>query len=765
MLHVHQHRVLPFAWPDHTALPETPTAEQILATPARAIAVKRALVYIYVAPKTPALMVTVNLEVPGWSAVALCVRPEAPGPGLVPVCTVHPLRIRVDCLSDGSRALRVTPCPLPRELPADLRALLRKAKRVHSAPVAAGAGDEFGFGGTGGGIAITVVGDAAAALVEGGSVCIVSTDPASALDDAGDAKTAATAKRRDGASTAETAETQLVVQVPVVSIALVDDLPSAAQASRSASGATDAKLDAHATPLARHLLSVHLRRIDLFVGASALSVRQEISLSALQIDKGTDVGKSSGKLPKYGAGIGIPSPPVPAFLPVLFWSTLRPILDPLDEAHLPPPMVTFQSQRAYVQSGRDVVAGAFAYWNLSLQTEPLYIKLDDEIIDAAIAVTAGLGANSHAARGAGVVGVGAGSRVALAAATQSGAVALASFRALAASKATAAQSSRSERAVRIYFEQFFISAVDARVTTRLTGAAVERLLEMLDVSGAPKALLSTLGSMLQVDQMPVDAPPFAVKSATISTAELTQAVGQFYQSQSSKYVTNVLLSSSLLGNPLGYVRNIGESASRMRRPLRELGSKKHRLAAAEGVAVSTGRLVGSTVGGVFNIASNVTGSIASGVSQLVLDDEHRAERDERNKEKPKNALYGMKQGAVSFGSGLFSAVTGLVTQPVKGAKKDGAAGAAKGFLSAIVNLPTKVVTGTLDGVTNIVEGVGNTMSNSEARAPPFVPVGRPLRLDVQTLGLDRPAQRSGRKSQGKAPAPAKGKGKEEEDDE
>jgi hypothetical protein len=161
--------------------------------------------------------------------------------------------------------------------------------------------------------------------------------------------------------------------------------------------------------------------------------------------------------------------------------------------------------------------------------------------------------------------------------------------------------------------------------------------------------------------------------------------------------------------------NISASAGRIARPPTE--SDKHH-AHASNVAVNTARLLGNTVGGVISLASNVTGTLASGVNRLVLDESHQRTRDKQQRKEAKNVVEGFGKGALSIGHGVFSAVSGLVTQPVKGGQKSGAAGAAKGFFSAIVNLPTKVVSGTLDGVTNIVQGVANNISHEDRHRAP-----------------------------------------------
>lgn len=57
---------------------------------------------------------------------------------------------------------------------------------------------------------------------------------------------------------------------------------------------------------------------------------------------------------------------------------------------------------------------------------------------------------------------------------------------------------------------------------------------------------------------------------------------------------------------------------------------------------------------------------------------------------------------------MFSAVAGVISEPVKGAKEGGIKGGAKGFGKGIMGLVCKPVKGTIDLVTQTTRGIGNT---------------------------------------------------------
>ena len=57
---------------------------------------------------------------------------------------------------------------------------------------------------------------------------------------------------------------------------------------------------------------------------------------------------------------------------------------------------------------------------------------------------------------------------------------------------------------------------------------------------------------------------------------------------------------------------------------------------------------------------------------------------------------------------VFSAVAGVIVEPVKGAKKGGVKGGAKGFGKGMLGLVCKPVKGTIDLVTQTTRGISNT---------------------------------------------------------
>lgn len=82
--------------------------------------------------------------------------------------------------------------------------------------------------------------------------------------------------------------------------------------------------------------------------------------------------------------------------------------------------------------------------------------------------------------------------------------------------------------------------------------------------------------------------------------------------------------------------------------------------------------------------------------------------ESKKHKKPKNMVSGVGYGGLAFAKGIVFGITGLVTQPYKGAKKSGAKGAAVGVGKGLIGLVAKPVAGTVGLVGCTVEGTIST---------------------------------------------------------
>jgi len=128
-----------------------------------------------------------------------------------------------------------------------------------------------------------------------------------------------------------------------------------------------------------------------------------------------------------------------------------------------------------------------------------------------------------------------------------------------------------------------------------------------------------------------------------------------------------------------------------------------------------GSLVKQTISGTFNSLGKITGSLATGLSTLTMDDEYMSMRDKAKMKRPKHAAEGLAQGVKSIFSGVEKGITGVFLKPFEGGKKGGLTGFMKGTVQGLTGLVVKPVTGIFDAASKTSEGIKNTATFFDER--------------------------------------------------
>lgn len=155
-------------------------------------------------------------------------------------------------------------------------------------------------------------------------------------------------------------------------------------------------------------------------------------------------------------------------------------------------------------------------------------------------------------------------------------------------------------------------------------------------------------------------------------------------------------SQQSLAPSTGAASTAGSLASGARPPVSPAGQQnassqsKFDLDATLGASIETGKGVGRVVETGFKTPMNFCMGLAKGFRNAP-----KLYNDEtvRKQEKVTGIVSGLRVAGKEFGYGLFDGVTGLVTQPLKGAEKEGANGLIKGFGKGIGGIMLKPVAG------------------------------------------------------------------------
>ncbi|CAI8013913.1 Vacuolar protein sorting-associated protein 13C [Geodia barretti] len=152
---------------------------------------------------------------------------------------------------------------------------------------------------------------------------------------------------------------------------------------------------------------------------------------------------------------------------------------------------------------------------------------------------------------------------------------------------------------------------------------------------------------------------------------------------------SVVLGLEVLGNPVGFVRGLKKgTVGLFYHPLQGavLGPEEF----MEGVVLGSREFVGGTVGGISGVLGKVTGVLGDTAANLTMDEEFQSQR---KRERTRGNVGQSLEGAAR---GVFAGVTGVISQPIKGAKKEGLLGLVKGAGKGVLGLVLRPTGGLID---------------------------------------------------------------------
>ncbi|GAM18638.1 hypothetical protein SAMD00019534_018130 [Acytostelium subglobosum LB1] len=221
-------------------------------------------------------------------------------------------------------------------------------------------------------------------------------------------------------------------------------------------------------------------------------------------------------------------------------------------------------------------------------------------------------------------------------------------------------------------------------------------------------------TLTKLDRAPISLQGLFMQHPFSSWSTLIDKLKSTYIKQALRQFYNILGSVDVIGNPVGLFRNFGTGVQDFFVEPAQ-GLVESPAAFGKGLAKGTTSLLKNSVYGTFNSISKITGTIGSGIATLSFDDKYLQERKAQNAKKPKHLGEGLAMGGIGLGKGLFQGITGIVTKPIEGAKRDGMAGLAKGLVQGVVGVAVKPATAVIDMTTKATEGIRNTTNLHETK--------------------------------------------------
>lgn len=278
---------------------------------------------------------------------------------------------------------------------------------------------------------------------------------------------------------------------------------------------------------------------------------------------------------------------------------------------------------------------------------------------------------------------------------------------------------------RILYDLIHFSPIKLNVSFSLSSTGVEDKDEGASLPLGLDFILRSAGVTLSEFQDVTFRLDCFERSMVLFTQEqLLWASVDHYKRQILKQFYAVVLGLDVIGNPVSLVMDLKQGVGDFfYEPIQ--GIIKGPEEAVEGLALGVASLFSHTVGGAIGALSKISGTLGEGISSLTFDEELKKRRRQRRREQPNIATSGK-----DLVEGVFGGITGLVTQPVSGAKEDGFEGFMKGVGKGLIGVVTQPATSIVDfatGTLNAVKVCVNEQKGPKRLRPPrVIVVGQPL---------------------------------------
>lgn len=283
----------------------------------------------------------------------------------------------------------------------------------------------------------------------------------------------------------------------------------------------------------------------------------------------------------------------------------------------------------------------------------------------------------------------------------------------------------STRSNRILYDLIHFSPLKLNVSFSLSSSSSDDKDEGVSLPLGLDFILRSAGTTLTEFQDVTFRLDCFERSLVLFTQEqLMWASLDHYKRQILKQFYAVVLGLDVIGNPVCLMMDLKQGVGDFfYEPIQ--GIIKGPEEAVEGLALGVASLFSHTVGGAIGALSKISGTLGEGISSLTFDDELKKRRRQRRREQPNIARSGK-----DLFRGLMGGVTGLVTQPVSGAKEDGFEGFMKGVGKGMIGVVTQPATSIVDfatGTLNAIKVCVNEQKGPKRLRPPRVMiVGQPL---------------------------------------
>ncbi|KAJ1266962.1 hypothetical protein BS78_07G020000 [Paspalum vaginatum] len=236
------------------------------------------------------------------------------------------------------------------------------------------------------------------------------------------------------------------------------------------------------------------------------------------------------------------------------------------------------------------------------------------------------------------------------------------------------------------------------------------------------AIQRGLMALLDVEGVPVYLGEIMVENLMASWQSVQDILVRHYSRQILHELYKVFGSAGVIGNPMGFARNVGFGLKDFISASRK-GKLQSPVELLNGIAQGSKTLIGSTVYAVSSATSHFSKTAYKGLVALTYDEQAALKMEERERQL---GLHG--EGVLN---GFLEGLTGLLQSPIRGAEKHGLPGVISGLAMGTAGLVARPMASILEATGRTAQSIRNRSNPHESnrlrvRFPRPVARDRPL---------------------------------------
>ncbi|KAM3191147.1 hypothetical protein ACQJBY_068843 [Aegilops geniculata] len=216
------------------------------------------------------------------------------------------------------------------------------------------------------------------------------------------------------------------------------------------------------------------------------------------------------------------------------------------------------------------------------------------------------------------------------------------------------------------------------------------------------AIQRGLMALIDVEGVPVHLGEIMVENLMASWQSIQDILVRHYSRQLLHELYKVFGSAGVIGNPMGFARNVGFGLKDFMSASRK-GKLQSPVELLNGIAQGSKNLIGSTVYAVSSATSHFSKTAYKGLVAFTYDEQTASKLDERDRQL---GLHG--EGVLN---GFLEGLTGLLQSPIRGAEKHGLPGVISGIAMGTAGLVARPMA-------SILEATGRTAQSIRNRSNP-----------------------------------------------